>query len=277
MNWLLETVLQPWTEPFMRRALLVAVVAAVVCATVGVYVVLRGMAFIGDAVSHSVFPGVAAAYLLDLPLVAGGAAAGVATAVVVAVVARNRRLGEDAVIGVLFAFAFGLGIVLVSSQRGYSGDLASFLFGQVLAVSETDVLWVSAVGALVVLLAVGLRRELTALCLDRETASVCGLPVFRLELALYLMVTVAIVISLEAVGNILVLALLVTPAATARLLTDRLGVMMALAAGLGAAGALLGLYLSYQLRLAAGGMIVTVLTGFFVLAWLVARRGPRGG
>lgn len=257
---------------FMQRALVTAVIVGAVCAVVGVYVVLRGMAFIGDAVAHSVFPGVAAAYVLGLPLVAGGIVAGLATSLSVAVVSQQRRLKEDSVIGVFFAFAFGLGIVLVSSQSNYTGDLSSFLFGQILAVSDADVVTIACFGGALIGVTLLLRHQLTAVCLDRQTAQAMGLPVYWLDMALYSMVTVAIVMSLQAVGNILVLALLITPAATARLLTDRLSTMMLLSVLIGVTGSIAGLFISYYADVASGGMIVLVLTAMFIAAWLTAPR-----
>lgn len=270
MNWLLD----PWDLVFMRRAFAVAVIASVVCAVVGTFVVLRGMAFIGDAVAHSVFPGVAIGYALGVNLAVGGAVAGVVTAFTIASVSQNRRLKEDAVIGVFFAAAFGLGIVLISTQSSYTGDLASFLFGQILALGDADVIMVAIVGSALVLTTLALRKELVTVSLDRETAAAMGMRVFVLDLALYLMVTLAIVISLQAVGNILVLALLITPAAAARMLTDRLGTMMAIAALIGAGGAVAGLYVSFHFDLAAGGLIVLVLTAVFAVCWVF---GPRHG
>ncbi|PRX97947.1 anchored repeat-type ABC transporter permease subunit [Allonocardiopsis opalescens] len=272
MSELLSLVTEPWLLPFMRRAFLVAAVSGAVCGVIGTYVVLRGMAFIGEAVAHSVFPGVAVAYALAGNMLLGGAVAGVVTATAIAVVSQNRRLREDTVIGVFFAFAFGLGIVLVSTRSNYSTDLASFLFGQVLAVSDADVRTVAVTGAVLVAVALLLRRRLVAVSLDRETARAAGLPVFWLDLALYVMVTIAIVNSLQAVGNILVLALLITPAATARMLTDRLGTMMALSALIGCTGAVVGLYASLYANLAAGGLMVCVLTAIFAAAWLLAPR-----
>lgn len=256
----------------MQRGFTVSAIVGLVCGVIGVYVVLRGMAFIGDAVAHSAFPGVALAYAFEGNLLVGGALAGVTTAVLIAVVSQNRRLKEDTVIGVFFAFAFGLGIVLVSTRDTWTTDLSSFLFGQVLAVDAGDVARVGAFGAVLLLVALGLRKELVAVALDRETARAAGLPVFALDLALYLLVTSAIVMSLEAVGNILVLALLITPAATARLLTDRLWPMTALAALIGSAGGVAGLYVSYHHDLAAGGSVVVVLTGVFALTWCLAPR-----
>lgn len=270
MALLEELLVDPWRLVFMRRAFLVAVMASAVCAVVGTFVVLRGMAFIGDAILHAVFPGVAVAYVLSVNLAIGGAVAGVATALAVAIVSQTRRLREDAVIGVFFAFAFGLGIVLVSTQGSYTGDLASFLFGQILGVSDADVVRVGVIGAVVAATTMLFTRQLVTVGLDRETAAASGLPVFWLDMLLYVMVTLAIVISLQAVGNILVLALLITPAASARMLTDRLGAMMVLAIGIGMVSAVTGLYLSFHLNLATGGLIVLVATTIFLLSWTLA-------
>jgi manganese/iron transport system permease protein len=260
----------PWAYDFWQRAFLVAIMSGVVCGVIGSHVVLRGMAFIGDAVAHSVFPGVSIAFVLGFDLVIGGAVAGVVTALLVAVFSQNRRLKEDSVIGIFFAASFGLGIVILSTAQGYSGSLESFLFGSILGISDRDVITVAVIGAVLLLIALALHKEFVAATLDRELARSLGLPVFALDIALYTMVTLAIVISLQAVGNILVLALLITPAATARLLTDRLGVMMVLAPIIGALSSVAGLYLSYAWDLAAGGLIVLVVTGIFVLAWLFA-------
>ncbi|WP_418960220.1 anchored repeat-type ABC transporter permease subunit [Streptomyces tritici] len=272
MTDLLAFFTDPWHLPFMRRAFTVAAIVGLVCGVVGVYVVLRGMAFIGDAVAHSAFPGVALAYAFEGNLLIGGAAAGVTTAVLIAFVSQNRRLKEDTVIGVFFAFAFGLGIVLVSTRDSWTTDLSSFLFGQVLAVDAADIWRVGAMGAVLVAIVLALRKELVAVSLDRETARAAGLPVLPLDLTLYVVVTATIVMSLEAVGNILVLALLITPAATARLLTERLWAMTLLASLFGCAGSLAGLYVSYTYDLAAGGSVVVVLTALFAVVWLLAPR-----
>jgi manganese/iron transport system permease protein len=272
MSAVLDFLAGPWEYDFWRRALLVALLSGLVCGVVGTHVVLRGMAFIGDAVAHAVFPGIATAFVLGTNLVIGGAVAGVVTALLIAVVAQNRRLKEDSVIGIFFAAAFGLGIVILSAAPGYGGSLESFLFGSILGISDGDVVSVAVLGAILLLTTGVLNGRLVAATLDREQARAVGLPVFWLDLALYVMVTLAIVISLQAVGNVLVLALLVTPAAAARLLTDRLGAMMLLAPAIGAGGSVLGLYLSYAFDLAAGGLIVLSLTGIFVLSWLFAPR-----
>ncbi|UGQ13947.1 anchored repeat-type ABC transporter permease subunit [Yinghuangia sp. ASG 101] len=272
MNTVVDFLTGPWDHVFMRRAFLVAAMSGIVAGVVGTHVVLRGMAFIGDAVAHSVFPGVAVAFVLHADLVVGGAIAGLATAFAVAVFSQNRRLSEDSVIGVFFAGAFGLGIVVLSSAPGYSGSLESFLFGQILGISDGDVRQVAVVGAVLLIATLAVHKELVAVTLDRESARAAGLPVFALDLVLYALVTVTVVISLQAVGNVLVLALLITPATCARLLTDRIGVMMLLAPTIGAGSSVVGLYLSYEFDLAAGGLIVLVSTGVFILVWLFAPR-----
>ncbi len=257
---------------FLPKALLIAVMSSVVCGVIGCHVVLRGMAFIGDAVAHAVFPGLAVAFVLQGSLVLGGMVAGVVTAVLVAVFSQNRRLKEDSVIGIFFAAAFALGIVIISRSPGYSGSLQSFLFGSITGIPDEDVHVVAVAGGLLLVLALLLHKELVAATLDREMARAAGLPVFALDLVLYVMVTIAVVMSVQTIGNILVLALLVTPAATARLLTDRLWLMMLLAPLLGSAAALTGLYLSWSIDLPTGGTIVLVATALFLLAWFLAPR-----
>lgn len=257
---------------FLPKALLVAVMSSIVCGVVGCHVVLRGMAFIGDAVAHAVFPGLAIAFVAGGSLVLGGIAAGVATAVLVAVFSQNRRLREDSVIGIFFVAAFALGIVVISRAPGYAGSLQQFLFGAITGIPDRDVYVVAGTGLLVLGLLLALHKELVTVSLDRETARAMGLKVFWLDLGLYVLVTLAVVISVQTIGNILVLALLITPAATARLLTDRLAAMMVLAPAIGALGALVGLYVSWSWDYPTGGTIVLVLTAFFLCVWLLAPR-----
>lgn len=253
---------------FLPRALVVAVIAAMVCAVVGCYVVLRGMAFIGDAVAHAVFPGIAVAFALQVSVLLGGAVAGMTVALLIAVFSQRERVKEDTVIGIFYAAAFAVGLVVISRVEGYTASLTSFLFGSLTGVSEQD-MWVSAAaGILIVGLMLGLRPWFTAVSLDRETARSMNLPVFVLDLLLYLAVTTAVVISVRTIGNILVVALLVTPAATARMFTDKLGVMMLLAAGTGVAGSVLGVWLSWAYDTPTGATVVLCLTAFFVVSWL---------
>ncbi|WP_422771324.1 anchored repeat-type ABC transporter permease subunit [Plantactinospora sp. WMMC1484] len=257
---------------FLPKALAIAVMSSVVCGVVGCYVVLRGMAFIGDAVAHAVFPGLAVAFVLQGSLVLGGAVAGIATALLIAIFAQNRRLKEDSLIGVFLVAAFALGIVIISQAPGYAGSLQQFLFGSITGIPDRDLYLVGGTGLVILGLVFALHKEFVAVCLDREMARSMGMSVFWLDIVLYVLVTLAVVISLQTIGNILVLALLITPAAAARLLTDRLGVMMLLAPVIGGTSALVGLYLSWSYDTPVGGTIVLVATAVFLAAWLFAPR-----
>lgn len=257
---------------FLPKALAVAVMSSIVCGVVGCYVVLRGMAFIGDTVAHAVFPGLAVAFVFSSNLVLGGAIAGILTAVLIAVFSQNRRLKEDSVIGIFFVAAFALGIVIISQAPGYAGSLQQFLFGSITGIPTSDLYVVGVTGLVVLTVIFGLHKEFVTVSLDRESARAMGVRVFWLDLVLYVLVTLAVVISVQTIGNILVLALLVTPAATARLLTDRLGVMMTLAPAIGGLSALVGLYISWSQDLPTGGTIVLVLTVGFLTAWFLSPR-----
>jgi manganese/iron transport system permease protein len=257
---------------FLPKALIIAVMSSIVCGVIGCYVVLRGMAFIGDAVAHAVFPGLAVAFVIQGNLVFGGAVAGVLTAILVAVFSQNRRIKEDSIIGVFFVAAFALGIVIISQAPGYAGSLQQFLFGSITGIPDEDIVVVAATGLVLMLVAFLFHKEFVSVTLDREMARSTGVPVFALDLALYVMVAIAIVISIQTIGNILVLALLITPAAAARLLTDRLAVMMLLAPVIGGASALIGLYVSWSFDVPVGGMIVLVATAVFLLTWCFAPR-----
>lgn len=263
--------LQDLTNPalgFLSRALLISLIVAIVCGVVGTHVVLRGMAFIGDAVAHAVFPGLAVAFALQFSVLLGGAVAGVVVAVLIAVFSQRRRVKEDTVIGIFFAASFALGLVIIARVEGYTASLTSVLFGSITGVADGDILVAAIVGTAVIALLLALTPQLTAVALDRETARAMNLPVLLLDLVLYLAVTAAVVILVSTTGNILVLALLITPAATARLLTDRLPAMMALSAALGALGSLLGLYLSWAADLPTGAAIVLTVTAAFLAVWL---------
>lgn len=257
---------------FLPKALIVAVMSSIVCGVIGCYVVLRGMAFIGDAVAHAVFPGLAVAFVIQGNLVLGGAVAGVLTAILVAVFSQNRRIKEDSVIGVFFVAAFALGIVIIAQAPGYSGSLQQFLFGSITGIPDEDIATVAIAGTILMLTVFLLHKEFVAVTLDREMARSTGIPVFALDLVLYVCVAIAIVISIQTIGNILVLALLITPAAAARLLSDRLAIMMLLAPLIGGGSAVIGLYLSWSFDLPVGGTIVLVATMVFLLAWFFAPR-----
>lgn len=257
---------------FLPRALVAAVLSAAVCAVVGCHVVLRGTAFIGDAVSHAVFPGVAVAFVLGGNVLVGGAVAGVVSALLITLLGRGRLLKEDSAIGVVFVAAFAVGLIVISRSPGYTGSLESFLFGSIAAVSGEEIPVLAGLGALLVGVCLLLTRSFLAVTLDRESARALGLPVLALDAALNVLVTLAIVLSLHIVGNVLVVALLIAPAASARLLTDQMGRMLLLAPVIGAVEAFAGLWAAWTLDLPVGATVVLACTAGFLLARLAAPR-----
>lgn len=271
---LLELLIQPLRYPFMIRGLLASVMVGTLCAVVGTYVVLRGMAFFGDALAHAILPGVAIAYLLDASLFLGALAMGLISAVGIGYLSRRAEVKEDTAIGVVFAAFFALGVALLSTVQTYSVDLAHILFGNVLGVSSGD-LWVTAIlGALVLLIVVLLYKELMVISFDPILAATLRLPLTGLYYLLLVVIALTIVVSLQTVGVALLVAMLVTPAATAYLLTRRLWHMMVVGAVIGAASSVAGLYLSFYANIASGAAVVLVCSAFFALAFLVApRRG----
>jgi len=275
---MLEWLLVPLQYAFMVRGLLAAIVVGIVCAVLGTYVVLRGMAFFGDALAHAILPGVAVAYVVGAgaqgPLFWGALIAGVGTALGIGAISRTGQIREDTAIGVLFAGMFALGVALISTVRNFSVDLTHFLFGNVLGVSPSDLLLIASFGALVLLLVVAFYKEFLVISFDPVLASILRLPAQFFRYLLLVMLAVTIVIALQTVGVALMVAMLVTPAATASLLTRRLPSMMAVAAFIGALSGITGLYLSYYVSVASGAAIVLVSTGFFVLTLFFApRRG----
>jgi len=268
LTWLTE----PFQYPFMLRALWASLIVGVVCPVLGTYVVLRGMAFLGDALAHIILPGVVLAFLLGLPLALGALAVGVLAALAINAISARAELREDAAIGVVFAGAFALGVALLSLQRSYAVDLTHILFGDLLGVSSADLVLMGALGALVLLVVVAFYKEFLVLSFDPLLATTLRLPVSFLKNLLLVLLAVVIVMSLQVVGVALVLAMLVTPASAAYLWSRRLPPMMAIAAGFGSISALVGLLLSYHLNLASGPAIVLVETGLFGLAFLVSPR-----
>ena len=271
---ILDLVTDPMAYGFMQRGLVAALIVGLTCAVMGTFVVLKGLAFIGDAVSHAAFPGLVIAYLVGAPLYVGGAIAAVGTALAIGLVARRGRLRFDTSVGVLFAGTFALGVLLFSTIDGYVTDLLGYLLGNVLGISTGDLLQVGILGAIVLAIVLAIRKELLFATFDPAGAAAAGLPVAGLEYLLLALLGVTIVVSIQAVGIIMVVAMLVTPAATAQLLVVRFGAMMGLAAGLAALSAVIGLYLSFYLNVVSGASIVLVETLFFALALVL---GPRTG
>jgi len=260
----------PWSLEFMRRALLAAMVVSAVSAVIGSFVILKGMAFIGDALPHASFGGVAVAFVLDANLYLGGAIAAVLTAILIGFVSRRGLIKYDTAIGILFVGAFAAGILIISRQNNYTPDLFSFVFGNVLGVSWNDVWTTAALSAIILLLVLLFYKEILFVAYDPSMAAASGLPVAAIQYGLLALVGVTTVIGLQTVGIVLVVALLVTPAATAQLLTRRLPPMMAVGALVGVLSSLVGLYIAYYADVAASAAIVLTATGFFALAFLFA-------
>jgi manganese/iron transport system permease protein len=266
--------LDPLGYGFFQTALIASVLAGVVCAVVGSYVVLRGLAFIGDATAHAAFPGVVVAFLLGWPYAIGGGIAAFLTAISIGWVSRRARLRIDTAIGVLFAGTFALGIFLYSTIHGFVGDLFGFLVGNVLGIGPTELAALLVLGALVLVIVGLLWKELLYATFDPLGAAAAGLPVGALDYLFLGLVAVTIVVSLQAVGIILVVAMLVTPPATAQMLTVRFPRLVAGATAIGAVSAVAGLYLSFWLNVASGATIVLVETALFLVVLLLR---PRGG
>jgi manganese/iron transport system permease protein len=270
MTDLLELLLEPLRYPFMVRGLLASLMVGTLCAVVGTYVVLRGMAFFGDALAHAILPGVAIAFLLEINLFWGALVMGLVTALGIGYLSRQGEIKEDTAIGVIFAASFALGVALLSTVQTYSVDLTHILFGNVLGVSNTD-LWLTAgLGVLALLIVVLLYKELLVISFDPILAATLRLPLNVLNYLLLVLIALTVVVSLQTVGVALMVAMLVTPAATAYLLTRRLWHMMIVGAVVGAVSSAAGLYLSFYANVASGAAVVLVCTAFFILAFFFA-------
>jgi manganese/iron transport system permease protein len=270
MSYLLE----PLQYAFMIRALLASVIVGVLCAVMGTYVVLRGMAFLGDALAHAILPGVAVAYLLRGNLLVGAIIAALIIALSIGFFSKQGTIKEDTAIGILFAAALSLGVALISSIQTYAVDLSHILFGNVLGVSAFDLQLTAGLGLLILLAVLVLYRPFLIISFDPILAATLRLRADLLRYVLLVLLALTVVVSLQTVGVGLAAAMLVTPAATAYLLTRRLAPMMVLSAVLGALASVVGLYLSYYLSIVSGSAIVLTATAFFLLAYLF---NPRQG
>jgi manganese/iron transport system permease protein len=268
MNILLE----PLQYSFMLRAFTASLMVGVLCAVMGTYVVLRGMAFMGDALAHAILPGVAIAYLLHGNLLVGALAAAIVIALSIGVFSRQGTIKEDTAIGILFAAALSLGVALISSIKTYAVDLSHILFGNVLGVSTADLWLTGGLGVLILLTVFLLFKPFLVISFDPVLAATMRLPAELLRMLMLVLLALTVVVSLQTVGVGLAAAMLVTPAATAYLLTRRLVPMMLISALLGALSSVIGLYLSYYIDVVSGAAIVLTATFFFMLAFLL---GPR--
>ncbi len=266
MHWLLD----PLQFDFIVRALVAAVIVGIVCSVLGTYVVLRGMAFFGDALAHTVLPGIAIAYLIGWPLALGALVFGLLTALGIGVLTEQANLKEDTAIGVIFAGLFALGVALLSTSNNYTVDLAHFLFGNLLGVSKGDLWVIGLLGAIVLATLFLFYKELLVISFDQVLAVTLRLPSRFLRYLLLILIAVTVVTALQVVGIALMLAMFVTPAATASLLTRRLPNMMLVSALIGSFSGVAGLYASYYLNIASGAAVVLVASIIFILVFLFA-------
>jgi manganese transport system permease protein len=266
-NWLLE----PISQGFMVRALLVSALVGGVCGLLSCYMTLKGWALMGDAVSHAVMPGVVLAYALGLPFAVGAFVFGVGSVALIGFVKQKSRVKEDTVIGLVFTGFFALGLVLVSKIRS-NIDLTHILFGNVLGISAADIVQTLVISSLVLLVLLVLRRDLLLFCFDPTHARSIGINTGLLHYLLLSVLSLAAVAGLQTVGIILVVAMLVTPGATAYLLTDRFDRMTLLAVASSVLSSVVGVYISYWTDSSTAGCIVLVQTLLFLLAFVFAPR-----
>ncbi|MDJ0520337.1 MAG: metal ABC transporter permease [Trichodesmium sp. MO_231.B1] len=266
---MLETLLEPLQYSFMQRSLLVAVIVGIICAVVGSYLMVQRLALLGDAISHSVLPGLAVAFLIGANIFIGAFIAGVISTILINLIRTRSPIKEDAAMGIVFSAFFALGITLITIiQKDNKIDLNHFLFGNILGVTVGDVRDTLIIGVIVLLVVILLYKELLFYTFDPLGAQAVGLPVNLLNLGLMMLIGLTIVASLKAVGVVLVLSLLITPASTAYLLVKRLHQVMILGVGIGILSSISGMYISYFYNLPSGPAIVLVSFGLFILAFL---------
>ncbi len=262
----------PWQHTFMQNAFIAITLVGIICGAMGVFVTLRGLAFLGDALAHAIFPGVVIAFILGGNFLVGAIIAAIIVSLGIGAISQSGRINNDTAVGVLFVGAFSLGIALMSTQSGYVRDLNAFLFGSILGVTRSDLTLTVAVGMIVLAVLLLFRRELTMISFDRTFSKSNGLNLWLYDQLFLVLLAMAIVISLQTVGNILVLAMLVTPAATARLLTNDLRKMVVLSCLTGSLAGVAGLYLSYHQGVPSGAAVVLVSTTIFAIVFLFEPR-----
>lgn len=265
LAWLLE----PLRFGFMRTGLIAAVLIGIICAALGAYVVLRRMAFIGDALAHTVLPGLVVAYLNRWNLFGGAIAAGIVTALGIGWVSRRGQIREDTAIGVIFTAMFALGILLMSTVRSFR-DFTHMLFGNILGVSQADLLLIAIIGAGVITTLALLHKELELTSYDHIHAQTIGINADRLRFTLLILLAFTVVTSIQVVGVVLTSALLVTPAAAASLVTNNLPRMMLVASLIAVFSTVVGLYASFYANVASGAAIVLTCTACFGIAWAIS-------
>jgi ABC-type Mn2+/Zn2+ transport system permease subunit len=270
----LEALIDPFIDnAFMLRALVAGVLVAIACAVIGTFVVLRGLAFIGDALAHGVLPGIAAAILLGLPGMLGAAVGAVVMIGGVTLVTNRSRLSSDTAIGLLFVAMLALGVVIVSASEAFQGDLLAILFGQILGTSTEQVIVMAVATVVVVVLAMVASRPFLLLSFDPEQADVAGFSSRRYHTLMMLLVALTVVVAFQTVGTLLVFGMLLAPAATGALLASHTRSMMLIAVAVGSVSTYLGLLASYWYDVAASATIVLVAVGIFFVVLLLTNLG----
>jgi ABC-type Mn2+/Zn2+ transport system permease subunit len=271
-----EALVEPFLDnAFMLRALVAGILVATACGVIGTFVVLRGLAFIGDALAHGVLPGIAAAILLGLPGMLGAAVGAVVMIGGVALVTNRSRLSSDTAIGLLFVAMLALGVVIVSATGAFQGDLLAILFGQILGTSVDQLLIMAVATGVVVVVAIVASRPFLLLAFEPEQADVAGFSSRRYHTLMMLLVALTVVVAFQTVGTLLVFGMLLAPAATGALLASRLSRMMLIAVAVGSASTYAGLLASYWFDLAASATIVLVaVAAFFVVLAATTVRSP---
>lgn len=263
-------IFQLMNYPYLQNALFAAVLVGIICGVIGCFIILRGMALMGDAISHAVLPGVVIAYMLGASFFVGAVITGVLTALAIGFISQNSRIKEDSAIGIMFTAMFAAGVVLITALQGTSVDLWHILFGNVLAVSRTDLYFTLGIGIFVLGTIVIFYRPLLLSTFDETMAKATGLPVKWIHYMLMLLLSFVTVASLQTVGIILVVAMLITPGATAYLLTERFSVMLFLSAFFGVFSAVTGLFFSVIYDVSSGASIVLVASVLFAIAFFFA-------
>ena len=269
MDIITEAVLGPFQYGFMVRALMVSVLVGIMCPVLGAYVVVRGLGFMSDGLAHSLLPGLVVAALIASLITSAWIILvpnAIAFALVIGYLSKRTGLSEDTSIGILFAGLFALGLTMLTAARGLKVSLESVLLGQVLGVSRGDVIVTAGLAVVVVVLLLALHKEMVFATFDPLGASVMGLPTQVLDYVLLVLLAVVILIALQAVGIVLVISMLITPAAAAQLLTQRFTLAMIVGAAIGVASAIIGLYLSFHYNLASGPVMALSATTFFLVA-----------
>ena len=268
MNW----ILLPLQYGFMQRGMLTAVIVGIVCAVIGCFVVLRSMSFLGDAMAHAILPGVAIAYIFNLNLTFGALVASAIAALGINALSSKGKIKEDTAIGIIFTCSLALGVALISSMKSYTSDLSHILFGNVLGISQTDLMWTVFLGVGIITIVLKAFHPLSIYTFDPVFAATLKINIRTLRAGLFLLIAFTIVMALQSVGVSLAVAMLVIPPAAAQLIAKRLPQMLAISAGIGGLSGLLGLYASYFLNIASGAAVVLTAGIIFGVIFLLTRR-----